>query len=385
MKNDIKASWDIINPDEAARQRMLDRMMDRAHAAGQPNEGGNLMLNHKKNLRTALIVAALACVLAVSVFAAVKLLTAPEVAEWFDPEVAKAFNGPGAVAINETQTAGDYEITLLGIAPAQSFSRMSMIADGKPVTSDTDHVFAAIAVRRKDGKSLPESLEGVPIFNVWPLVQGIDPRQYAIGGGGGIGSVRDGVMYYLADCNDLFPFADRQVFLSVSDRIELLEEQYLYDEATGSHSLNPAFQGTRVLFELSLDKSRADPARAAQLLEQAAVNAGFQKIRSDYPAFLEALSQIPLEQCTLLEDSVKTCVPDAEGKVSYSYSYEGEECAWMVDAPDQDVAKMEFDEQGYSRDRFFSKTGGFFVGAFHRDETGEITAMMWLVPAELAP
>ena len=385
--HNIKASWDKINPDEAARQRMLDQIMGRTHAAEQPNEGGNLMLKRKKYLRTALIAAALACALAVSVFAAVKLLTAAEVAEWHDPEVARAFHGPGAVVINETQTAGDYEITLLGIAPAQNFSVVTMIADGKPIINDTDQVFAAIALRRKDGAPMPDDWAGLLDVNAWPLIQGVDPRQYYIGNGGGIGRVRDGVLYYLFNCNDLFPFADRQVFLNVSDGGEWSGEQYLYDEAKGMHSPNPAYQGIRALFELPLDKSMADPARAAELLEQAARNAMplDEAAPSDFLAFLENLSNIPLEKCTLLEDSVKACVPDAEGKISYTYSYESEECAWAMDAPDRAVAEMEFDEQGYSRERLFSNMGGFFVGAFHRDGAGEITAMMWLVPEELTP
>ena len=173
----------------------------------------------------------------------------------------------------------------------------------------------------------------------------------------------------------------------MSDGGEWSEEQYSYDEATGRHSPNPAYEGTRALFELPLDKSKADPARAAELLEQAAARRmpADETAPNDFLAFLESLSQIPLEKCTLLEDSVKACIPDAEGKISYTYSYESEECAWEVVAPDRAVAEMEFDEQGYCRDRLFSNMGGFFVGAFHRDGAGEITAMMWIVPEELAP
>ena len=388
--HNIKTSWDKINPDEAARQRMLAQIMDRAHAAGQPNEGGNLMLTRKKYLRTALIAAALACILTVSAFAAVKLLSAKEVAEWHDPEVAKAFRGPGAVEINETQSAGDYEITLLGIAPAQNFSVMTMIADGEPVTNDTDQVFAAIALRRKDGTPLPpDDLAVLSGFHAWPLIQGVNPRQHLIGHGGGIGSVSDGVLYYLFNCNDLFPFADRQVFLNVSDRSEWSEAQYSYNETTGIHSLNPAYKGVRVLFELPLDKSKADPVRAAELLAKSDIKTIFadEAEPNDFLTFLESLSKIPLKKCTLLEDSVKICEPDAEGKVSYSYSYQSEDSAGAVDVPDRAVDEMEFDEQGCSLERFYSPLAGgdYLIGAFHRDEAGELTAMMWLVPAEFVP
>jgi len=384
MKNNIKMSWDKINPDEAARQRMLDQVLGRSLAAEQPNEGVNLMLNRKKVLHVALIAAALACILAVSVFAAVKLLTATEVAEWFDPEVAKAFRGPGAVAINETKTAGDYEVTLLGIAPARDFSRLSISIDGEPVTSDADKVFAAIAVRRKNGAPLPTDLEGVTHFVIWPLIQGVDPRQYVFGSQGGIGSVRDDVMYFLADCNELFPFADRRVFLSISDHWEWSEEQYLYDEATGDHIPNPAYQGARALFKLSLDKAKADPARADTLLEQAARNAA-PPVEAAQNAFLEALSNIPLAKCDQLEDSLKTCTPNAEGKISYAYSYRSEDYAGSVDVPDRVVSEMEFDGQGYSRERFYTRAGrDLLIGAFHRDG-GKITAAMYLVPQEFVP
>ena len=384
--HNIKTSWDKINPDEAARQRMLNRIMGRTQAAVQPNEGGNLMLTRKKYLRTALIAAALACILAVSAFAAVKLLSAREVAEWHDSEVAKAFRGPGAVEINETQTAGDYEITLLGIAPAQSFSVLTVIADGKPATNGSDQVFAAIALRRKDGAPLPDDRVGLSHFNAWPLIRGVDPRQCFIVSGGSIGSVYDGVMYYLFNCNDLFAFADRQVFLNVSDQCDWSEAQYNYDETTGTHSPNPAYEGVRVLFELPLDKSKADPARAAELLEQNDIKTIF-AVEAKQNAFLEALPKIPLEQCTLLEDSVKICEPDAEGKVSYSYSYQSEDSAGTVDVPGQVISEMEFDEQGYSKERFYSPLAGgdYLIGAFRQDEAGEITAMMWLAPLELTP
>ena len=378
MNHNFKASWDKINPDVAAEHRMLNEAMRRVHAA---DKGGNLM-STKNPLRTALIAAALVCVLAVSVFAAVKLLTPVEVAEWFDPEIAKAFKGPGAQVIDETKTAGDYEITLLGIAPAQNFSVRSMSADGQSVTSDEEKIFAAFAVRRKNGATLPADLACVPI-NVWPLIQGVDPSKHFFDGGG-VGSERDGVMYYLADCNELFPFADRQVFLSVSDCLDQTEKQYFYDEVTGNHIPNPAYQGVNVLFELPLDASKADPVRAAQLLEQAARNALLPENTPN--PFLKIIANIPLEQCSLLEDSVKTCTPDIEGKISYSYESQSEMRSFLVDIPDRVASEMEFDEQGYSKERFYSPyADDFLIGAFHRDTNGEITAMMWAVPESLSP
>ena len=140
----------------------------------------------------------------------------------------------------------------------------------------------------------------------------------------------------------------------------------------------------RLCFSYMKNPADADPARAAEVLEKSDVKTIF-GVEAVPNAFLEALSDIPLEKCTLLEDSVKPCIPDAEGKTSYSYSYESEDCAWAVDAPDRVASEMEFDAQGYSRERFYSPTGGFFIGAFHRDEAGEITGRMWLVPEGLAP
>ncbi|MCL2106478.1 MAG: hypothetical protein FWH26_05380 [Oscillospiraceae bacterium] len=267
--HDIKTSWDKVNPDAAAEHRMLNEAMSRARAAGK---GGNLMLTRKKYFRTALIAAALVCVLAVSVFAAVKLLTPVEVAEWLDPEIAKAFRSSEAMLINEAQTTGDYEITLLGIAPAQNFSRLMVIADGKPITHDADRVFAVFAVRRTDGTALPADLQGIPRFHAWPLIEGVDPAKHAFESGGGIGSVQNGVMYYLIDCFELYPFADRQVFISVAEASDRMIEPYSFDEVTGKFVPNPAHKGLRALFELPLDQSRADPARAAELLKQAAAN-----------------------------------------------------------------------------------------------------------------
>ena len=66
--------------------------------------------------KTARLIAAAVALLAVSVSAAVVWLTPAQVAEELDnPALAAAFEGKDAIVLNETQTAGDYTVTLGGL------------------------------------------------------------------------------------------------------------------------------------------------------------------------------------------------------------------------------------------------------------------------------
>lgn len=69
--------------------------------------------------------------------------------------------------------------------------------------------------------------------------------------------VKEGVQYRIAECDNVEKFADRKVYLSVSDRTFYNNEAYLYNEKDGTISRNDSYQGVNALFELPLDKNKA--------------------------------------------------------------------------------------------------------------------------------
>ena len=69
-----------------------------------------------KPKKMAVLIAACIALLAVSVSAAVLLMTPAQVAEEHNqPLLAEAFQGPDAILIDETVESGDFSITLLGL------------------------------------------------------------------------------------------------------------------------------------------------------------------------------------------------------------------------------------------------------------------------------
>ncbi|MDR3313327.1 MAG: hypothetical protein LBS96_02590 [Oscillospiraceae bacterium] len=240
-------------PGDALNSKLKSRMM----------EGTQPMKTSKKPLRFAALAAALLCAFAVTAFAVSRLLSAEKAAELFAPEIAEAFRAPDAMVINQTQTAGAYEITLLGVAPARDLAALEVKNDGQSVTEEEGVLYAVVAVRRADGAPLAEEE-----FYLWPLIKGLKPWQNGSFAGGHTAAEKDGVRYYLVSCEKLSPFADRGVYLNVSDQPFYAHEMYTYDEATGDFAPNPAYAGVRVLFPLPLDSAKADPALAQRILEE---------------------------------------------------------------------------------------------------------------------
>ena len=78
----------------------------------------------------------------------------------------------------------------------------------------------------------------------------------------------DGVLYRITECDNIEIFADRKLYLAISDTTFFNENAFLYDETTGLLSENTVYEGTNVLFPIQLDASKADPKKAKEYLEQ---------------------------------------------------------------------------------------------------------------------
>ena len=227
----------------------------------------------KKQIAKRVYVAAAACaamLVTVSAGAAVRYLTLDDVIEetWTDKEeLAETFAGENAMLIGETQEAGGYRATLLGIAPGKNL--MDQGIENLTVGS----MYAVVAIENADGTPLPDTSEysaDTPDFFVSPLIQGLTPWKYnaAWFGGGYSQFTNQGVFYRIMDCDNILMFADRELYLCVSDTMFYDKAAYNYEEITGKISRNEDYVGMNVLFDIPVDSSMADPEAAAAYLAQ---------------------------------------------------------------------------------------------------------------------
>ena len=211
-------------------------------------------MNFSKSRKLAVLVAAVVCLLAVSV-SAVLFLTPADVAERLeDDPLAAAFQSADAVALDETAASGDYTFTLLGMVSGEDLSVLSAEYNGETVR---DRTYAVFTVARTDGTPLREQ----PNLSYSPLVAGYHVSAVNAWTLGATcqSFVEDGVVYCLFDTQNLEMFADHTVYFAIYEGSVPSPAQFLTAE-DGTISLADGVNGA--LFTLPLDESKADPAAA---------------------------------------------------------------------------------------------------------------------------
>ncbi|MDR1563612.1 MAG: hypothetical protein LBS74_01490 [Oscillospiraceae bacterium] len=342
------------------------------------------MTIRKKPAVIAMALIAIICVFSMTAYAVSVLLSADKVAELFDAKAAKAFQTSDAVKINQTKTVGEYDITLLGIAPAKNFTAFNLTVNDKPIIEEDRTIYAAVAIRKTDGTPISElsstnSEEGE--FYCRPMVKGIIPWQNSLGGGGHISTVKDGVLYFLVSCEQLEPFAYTTVYLSVSDKFVYSHDMYIYDESTGDITPNPTYTGYSALFMLPLDESKANRELAQRILENnngiAAEDSGAEKLNP-----ISTSSLPPISEWTLLPDSVKPYEKNAEGNYTYSYTFKHDSTELTSNMSGENPENLIFDDNGICVLAQGSIDGGrdCYVIAAQRDSSGTITWAFYLLP-----
>ena len=131
----------------------------------------------KKHFSVAVLVAILIlCFSSVTAYAAWKYLTPNKIAENIDDQkLAEAFLSENAIIINESQTCGNYQATLLSIVSGNDLSDYNSVFDGHTLE---DRSFIVVALEYADGSPMPDISEdayGMLEFCVSPLVKGYDP------------------------------------------------------------------------------------------------------------------------------------------------------------------------------------------------------------------
>ena len=318
-------------------------------------------------LRTALVAVISLALLTATAYAAWLLLSPGEVASRLSfPTLAKAFEGPDALVLNESATYGGYTATLLGIVSGQGLDglRNEDIEPEKTyavaaISSDSNHNLAAMDVS----------------FFVSPLVKGIPPWQLNAASmrGGYIAQVFDGILYRIVECDSIEIFADKGLYLCVSETAFFSTDAYTYDEATGEIARNPTFDGLNALFDLPIDPAKGDPKKAEQYLQ--ALWSKDEDVNPDPETIQSAmlLENFDPESAELIMDSVM--VLEADEKGFYQYNYGGGLHSVLA----KDLFRP--DEYGFAQQRSMGESDTeTLVTLFHRDDDGTVTGRTYRLP-----
>ena len=263
-----------VQPEMALNEQILRRAKEEAQMKEEMKNGLKMrgVWSAKRAVATVAIAVAVLAVGGGTTYAAWRYLTPQESAVALkDNKLADAFSGEDAILVNETHTYGDYRTTLIGIVSGKDLTDYAMTTGGE---IRADRSYWLLAIEHADGTPMPDtgSTEyGKETFLTSPFIQGLEPWKYNVYtfGGGYSEFVQDGVMYRMAECDNLELFADKEVYLCLADEnsVGVINEAYNYDEATGKISRNEAYDGCNALFTLPLDRAKADPKKAESYLK----------------------------------------------------------------------------------------------------------------------
>ena len=163
-------------------------------------------------------------------------------------------------------------------------------------------------------------------------IYGLNPRIYSLMsmGGGYTEFVKDGIQYRILEMGNIEMFADQGIYVGVSSGTFYNNGAYLYDETTGEMSRNGSYGGVNVLFDLPVDKSKADPEAAAAYLKafEDAMNAPDEPIEKNavdlsVDEFMDKLIPENLDEyAEPIESTRQIYTVDENGYVQYSYELE---------------------------------------------------------------
>ena len=142
-----------LSPNEEPRDWLNQNIVKRAKERERMGK-----IDKKRIPAAALMAAAVISVGSLTAAAAWKYLTPDQVAkEAEDIGLAAAFQGEGAISINETQTYGPYKITLLGVVSGENLSKYA--ASGSTGEIRSDRTYVVTAIENADGTPRPATSE----------------------------------------------------------------------------------------------------------------------------------------------------------------------------------------------------------------------------------
>ncbi|MBQ3513514.1 MAG: hypothetical protein IJA32_06925 [Lachnospiraceae bacterium] len=261
-----------LSPEEKPNEWLNQNILRRA------KENEKMTKRIKPRIPAAAMVAALTlCLGSATAFAAWKYLTPDEVAQVFEDQgLMKAFQSEDAITINESQTCGNMKITLLGMVSGKNLSQCmlqmdeNVKIDGELQLAE-DKTYIVTAIERVNSTEQTENWDeaGAMGLTVSPLVKGLNPWEFNIYtmDGGCMTVVENGIEYRITKCDNIEMFADRGLYLSVTDGAPSADA-YEYNEETGEITRKESYEGVNALFSLPIDVSKADPEAAEQYLKE---------------------------------------------------------------------------------------------------------------------
>lgn len=138
----------------------------------------------------------------------------------------------------------------------------------------------------------------------------------------------NGIEYRITSCDNVEMFADRGLYLAVVDGVPSADS-YQYDEKTGEITRNESYDGINALFNLPIDKSKADTEAAEKYLEEMEKEESsaddmydMQVSTNEIDALMDKVSQWDVKtlkkNAELLENLTQVLTPDKDGKITIS-------------------------------------------------------------------
>lgn len=224
----------------------------------------------------------------VSVYAGVKYLTPQEVAEDVGTgnkdAVKAAFEGDGAVYVNETKNFDKGTVTFLGIAQGSGVNALT-----GETGADNNRSYAVFAF-----EGFEDGLAEHDFSNIYvsPFIKGLAPWQYNawtigsdddFGANGASEIVRDGVRYQIVECGNVELFADRGVYMGIS--YQMAGGAFEMNEETGEIRPRAEYADKAVIFNIPFDPAKADRAAADAVIE--AIRKSFEEPSDDSTAGID--------------------------------------------------------------------------------------------------
>lgn len=244
-----------LSPTKYPPKELNDKIMSRIKESGK--------MKHK-NKYYLVAACAIICILLIptSIYGAYKYLLPNEAAkELDDTKLGEAFEKDGEGEL-QTVTDGAYTVTYLGHVTGESISERS----GSAWELHPERTYVAVAIEKADGSEITYD----DTLFVSPLIQGLRPWSYNIASMNGsyMAKIIDGVLYRIIECDNIEIFADKKLYLAVSDTAFYSVNAFNYDGESGLITVNEEYEGTNILFELKLDPAKADSEKVEIYLKQ---------------------------------------------------------------------------------------------------------------------
>lgn len=317
MDHKVKQAYEDI--------QMSDEAKDRIHAnilASDPEQNKGKLYQPYLAKVAVFVICLLVC--SGTVYAAYHLLSAGEAAlKLGDEKLADKFSELSHDVV--FQENGTFRSAYLGEVSGKNLSQYE-------IDAEEEKTYFVMAIERIDGQKITYEDNNILVS---PFVRGIAPWQFNIFfmGGASTGQIIDDVLYMIYDCGNLELFADKGVYLGVTDGVPSVES-YQYDPQTGIISRNTEYGGLNLLFELELDPSRANPQKAEEYLQSLGVMDSEGESMEDEPdissdfdkeVFLQNGHQDlenpgeMIAKSTLIEESVTILQENEDGFLEYVY------------------------------------------------------------------